>query len=118
MNTILSYFDLTHGLAERRAAAPAMVERPPVLPQYLALAAGVAAETLLRRSIAGEPPGAGLGAAAAQIALGLAVALAIFPAVYRNAFDPERPILVQLFAIFAAGIGWQSLLQAATGAGR
>src|SRR5262249_24887101 len=43
----------------------------------------------------------------------------IFPLVYRRTFDRDQPALVQLGPIFAAGIGWQSLLstvvKAATG---
>jgi hypothetical protein len=41
------------------------------------------------------------------------VGLIIFPSVYRGAFDPDKPIFVQLCAIFAAGMGWQSLLHTA-----
>ncbi len=37
----------------------------------------------------------------------------IFPAVYKNAFDPDKPLIVQLGAIFAAGMGWESLLATA-----
>ena len=113
MNAIASYFDLTAGLAERRAMAPIKLERPPVSPQYVALATGVAAEPFVTRFIAHQP--LGLAAILPQIAFGLMIATILFPGVYRNAFDPERPILVQLCAIFAAGIGWQSLFHAAAG---
>lgn len=113
MNTILSYFDLTAGLAERRAKAPAMPPRPPVVPQYLALAAGVVVEPFVHRFIAHQPIDA--GSLWQQALFGLVIAIIIFPGIYRNAFDPERPIFVQLCAIFASGIGWQSLFQASTG---
>lgn len=113
MNAIASYFDLTAGLAERRAKAPIKLERPPVAPQYLALAAGVTAEPFVSRFIAHQP--VGLAVILPQIVFGLIIATLLFPGVYRNAFDPERPIFVQLCAIFAAGIGWQSLFHAATG---
>jgi hypothetical protein len=112
MNAIASYFDLTDGLAERRAAAPIKLERPPVVPQYLALAAGVAAEPFLARFIARQP--LGLADILPQTVFGLIVAIIIFPGVYRNAFDPERPIFVQICAIFASGIGWQSMVHLAT----
>ena len=36
--------------------------------------------------------------------------VAIFPAVYKNAFNPHKPLFVQLCAVFAAGLGWQSLM--------
>jgi hypothetical protein len=42
-----------------------------------------------------------------------------FPAVYRNSFDGDKPLGVLLGPIFAAGIGWQSVigtvLEAVTG---
>ncbi|HEY5713273.1 MAG TPA: hypothetical protein VIT38_15365 [Allosphingosinicella sp.] len=112
MDAIASYFDLTAGLAERRAMAPIKLERPPVAPQYLAVAAGVAAEPILSRFIAHQP--LGLAAILPQVVFGVIVAIIVFPGVYRNAFDPERPIFVQICAIFACGVGWQSLLHAAT----
>ncbi len=34
----------------------------------------------------------------------------VFPAVYKNAFDPTKPLIIQFGAIFAAGMGWESLL--------
>jgi hypothetical protein len=40
------------------------------------------------------------------------MAIAILPAVYKNAFDPDKPMLVQLCALFSSGLGWQSLFQA------
>jgi hypothetical protein len=40
----------------------------------------------------------------------LIVTFAIFPAVYRRAWDPDKPMFVQLCTIFSAGLGWQSLL--------
>jgi hypothetical protein len=41
------------------------------------------------------------------------VGLVVFPAVYRRAFDSEKPLFVQLCTIFVAGLGWQSLLTTA-----
>jgi hypothetical protein len=40
----------------------------------------------------------------------LITGVVIFPSVYRNAFDSAKPLVVQLAAIFAAGMGWQTLL--------
>jgi len=48
-----------------------------------------------------------------RILFALIVGLAIFPAVYKSAFDPDKPLFVQLCAIFAAGMGWESLLKTA-----
>lgn len=114
MPAVTSYFDLA------RNVRPSVVGRstetkPAVLPQYLALAAGVFAEPLLHSYIAERSFGLNWGEAWQQLLFGLIAAVVIFPGVYRSAFDPERPFLVQLCAIFASGIGWQSLFQAATG---
>jgi hypothetical protein len=49
---------------------------------------------------------------ATRTGFALLMAIALLPAVYKNAFDPEKPILVQLCALFASGLGWQSLFQA------
>jgi hypothetical protein len=37
----------------------------------------------------------------------------IFPAIYKNAFDPDKPVIVQLAPIFTAGLGWHTLLSTA-----
>lgn len=42
------------------------------------------------------------------------VAIAIFPAVFRNSYDKENPGFVQLCVTFASGLGYQSLFTAAT----
>ena len=115
MRGLASYFDLTAGLAERRIAGPNIPERPPVLPQYLALAAGVATEPFVHQFTQDRTFDIA-GAIGIHLLFGLIVAIVVFPGVYRNAFDPERPIFVQLCAIFASGIVWQSLFQSATGA--
>ena len=40
----------------------------------------------------------------------LITAFIAFPAVYRNSFDKDKPIVVLLAPIFTAGIGWQSIV--------
>ena len=53
------------------------------------------------------------------MAFSVIAAVIVFPAVYRNAFDPTKPLFIQVIPIFTAGLGWQSLLttaaKAATG---
>lgn len=114
MTTIASYFDLGRDL-RKGGPRDAAAAKPAVLPQYLALAAGVVAEPLLHGYIANRSFAISWDQAWQQLLFGLIVAIVIFPGIYRNAFDPERPFLVQLCAIFASGIGWQLLFQAATG---
>ncbi len=51
------------------------------------------------------------------IAFAIIVALIAFPAVYRRAFDTDRPNWVQMIPIFTAGIGWQTLVDVAVEVG-
>jgi hypothetical protein len=44
------------------------------------------------------------------ILFALITAFLAFPAVYRNSFDRDKPLGVLLAPIFAAGIGWQSIV--------
>ena len=48
-----------------------------------------------------------------RTAFALLMAIVLLPAVYKNAFDPDKPMLVQLCALFVSGLGWQSLFQTA-----
>ncbi len=41
------------------------------------------------------------------------VAIIVFPAIYRKAFDSDRPAWIQLIPIFTAGLGWQTLVDSA-----
>lgn len=113
MGNLTRYFDLA-SWSRAKDARSDPTKRPAVLPQYLALALGVFAEPLIKRYAAEQTFGLDWQSAGPAVLFGLLIALAIFPAVYRNAFDPERPLFVQLCAIFASGIGWQSLFQAGT----
>lgn len=115
--SIASYFDLRPTESDRARTRTRSTEQPvPVIPQYLALAAGIVVEPFLHEFM--ETHGFDLtwSRVGAQLAFGLVMGLIVFPGVYKNAFDPTRPIFVQLCAIFASGIGWQSLFQAATSA--
>lgn len=113
MNDIVRYFDLSSRRKKMGNAPPAEPPaKPPVIPQYAALAAGVIAEPFIHEYIKSQTYSLSWTGAGQLVVFGLVMAVIIFPAVYRNAFDPERPLFVQLCAIFAAGIGWQSLFQA------
>ena len=117
---IINYFDLqstvgsvlpTKGAAKRVAAETA-AKHAAVLPQYGAVALGVLADPLLRNYIETQHFALDLAGIAGRTGFALLMAIALLPAVYKNAFDPEKPILVQLCALFASGLGWQSLFQA------
>jgi hypothetical protein len=96
---LFDYFQLADGPA-------------PVLPQYFAVLLGIIAEPFFN---AYRTTG-GFGKVKLSIGLlvfSVIVACLILPAVYKNAFDPDKPLFVQLCAIFAAGVGWQTLLASA-----
>jgi hypothetical protein len=105
-----SYFDLT----PRERGPQTGVVLLPWWPQYLTLVLGITIQPFFeayQQTAHWEVSGA-IG----RFAFAIIVGLLIFPSVYRGAFDSEKPIFTQLCAIFAAGMGWQSLLHtAATG---
>jgi hypothetical protein len=119
LNSIIRYFDLAsetrkggaYAVAENVGAKPAAW-----WPQYLALVLGIFVQPPFENfrnthqwDFALLPH---------WIPFAVIVSLAIFPAVYKNAFDPTRPMFVQLCTIFAGGLGWQALLQTAVAVGR
>ena len=97
--------------AKKRVAAPT-AKHAAVLPQYGAVTLGVLADPLLRNYIETKSFALDISGIAAGTGFALLMAIAILPAVYKNAFDPDKPILIQLCALFASGLGWQSLFQA------
>jgi hypothetical protein len=118
LNEIVSYFDLQsrqrpsiHAGAARATAADQ--SHAPVLPQYAAVAAGVLVDPLLRSYIDSQTFNFDFWSLLTRAGFALLMAILLLPAVYKNAFDPEKPILVQLCALFTSGVGWQSLFQTA-----
>lgn len=113
-NRVFQYFDLQ---SERRGAKAAEAhgadeeKRLPIIPQYIALVIGIVVEPFLRDYVVTGSWSWATGAIIGRAVFGLLIGLAVFPAVYKNGFDPESPGFVQLCAIFAAGFGWQSLIQ-------
>jgi hypothetical protein len=73
-------------------------------------AAGVIVEPFLRNYVTQGGWQIDFNTLTGRVAFGLIIGIMILPAVYRQAFDPQKPILVQLAAIFPMGIGWQSLV--------
>ena len=111
-NRLIRYFDLNSG---QRGVQP---PPNPVWPQYLVVAAGVLVEPYLRNYIQKgnwdvDPAGL-LG----RTIFALLIAVVILPAIYRGAFDPNKPISIQLMALFPLGIGWRSLFDTAVKAGQ
>ena len=115
LNTIIRYFDLQSSL--RRTAPVAQdsgTDSAPVFPQYLAVSAGVIVEPFLRHYIDNGAWGVELSVLWGRIVFGLIIGIVILPGIYKSSFDPSKPVLVQLAALFPLGIGWQSLFTSAT----
>lgn len=115
LNRIIRYFDLQ---SAQRTAAPvgykAGAKTAPVLPQYIAVSAGVVIEPLLRGYIESGIWGFDFETFWGRLVFGLIIGVVILPGIYKSTFDPKQPILIQLAALFPLGIGWQSLFTSAT----
>jgi len=116
MINLKSYFDLNSGVG-RRTRKPSALDVAPkspkyVLPQYLALVLGVIIQPFLQ-SFQKDGHWPDLGSICGRLVFGIIVGILIFPGVYKNAWDPEKPLFVQLCAIVASGLGWQTLLATA-----
>jgi hypothetical protein len=114
LGEIVRYFDLQSEHRSPTGAAKGLTggKYAPVLPQYGAVALGVLADPVLRQYIETKSFALDVPSIAAGTGFALLMAIAILPAVYKNAFDPDKPMLVQLCALFSSGLGWQSLFQA------
>jgi hypothetical protein len=111
---IVQYFDLQSVAREYRLESYDSVKDRtslPVLPQYLALVAGIAVQPFL--AVFQETRRWDLSGWQGWVPFSLIVGLIIFPGIYKRSFDPEKNLFVQLCAVFASGLGWQSLLATA-----
>ena len=111
MNKLKRYFDLLSGAREQRATSlhgEADGKKLHWLPQYFFLIFGITIQPFMvnyQNNKAWNLDGFG-----GWLIFAIIISVIIFPAVYKSAFDPEKPLFVQLCAIFASGIGWESLL--------
>jgi hypothetical protein len=115
---ISQYFDLgavTRIRSQFDPQNPPTIKQPAAwLPQYIAVALGVAVEPFLHTYIATKHWFSNITPdLLPQTVFGLMMAVLIFPGVYKSSFDPANPRFVQFCAIFATGIGWQSLFSTA-----
>lgn len=85
-----------------------------MLPQYVALVFGVLVQPFLENFRTTGEWNADWTSLLKWGVFALLVGLIIFPSVYRKAFDPGQPKLVQFCIIFVAGIGWQALFATVT----
>ena len=115
VDNLLRYFDLASASRPEGPEPVADQGAAPGIPQYAALFLGIAVEPLFDSYRTTHVWN--FGAFPGWLLFSVIVAVLIFPAVYKNAYEPTRPIFVQLCSIFASGIGWQALLQTAVKAG-
>ena len=112
INRALKYFDLQAG---RRPSQPVGFGKSltefPVLPQYVALVLGIIAQPFLAKYASSQVWD--IHALPGWIVFAVIIGVVIFPSVYTHSLDPSKTIFVQLCVIFAAGIGWQSVIQVA-----
>jgi hypothetical protein len=111
MNKIMHYFDLAPASSRGHGADQVRPTLLPWWPQYLTLVLGITIQPFFeayQKTSHWE-----INGPIGRVVFALIVGVLIFPSVYKGAFDPDKPIFIQLCAIFAAGMGWQSLLHTA-----
>lgn len=113
VNGIIRYFDLQSGKRTLNAVAHGGKggASAAVLPQYIALVVGIVVQPYLQHYMQTNQWSLSLSDVIGRLIFGVIIGALAFPGVYKNAFDPDKPLIVQLCAIFAAGIGWQSLIE-------
>lgn len=111
MNRIIDYFNLGSNVGPKTGRG---VGRPGALhwlPQYLTLVLGIVVQPFFA---AYQQTGQwNFNGITGRVLFASIVGVVVFPAVYKKAFDPDKPLFVQLCAIFAVGMGWESLLRTA-----
>ena len=116
INGIIHYFDLQSGRRGTGQGYSAGQELR-VLPQYIALVLGIAVQPFLAQFQITHEWIVDVHQWLSWSLFAVITGLLIFPGVYKSAFDPTKPQFVQFCGIFAAGVGWKSLLTAAAKAG-
>jgi len=110
LNDVIGYFDLQ---SHRRTLLPeqqaANGQSFPVWPQYAALVLGIAVQPFFAKFQ--QTHMWNLDGWQGWVVFSLIAGILIFPGIYKKTFDASGNLWVQLCAIFASGIGWQSLLE-------
>ena len=111
MDSVIRYFDLASEIRPKRPREKGE-GAPPAhwLPQYLALLLGIVVQPFIQGYMAtGTWSARGFWG---WVLASVIIALMAFPAVYKNSFDPGKPVAVQFAIIFSSGMGWQSIVGA------
>jgi len=111
-NKIIGYFDVTADYRPNGPRAISTMKKIHWLPQFLALVAGISVQPFMQHYMAtGSWNFEGfLGRVLASLIIGIMG----FPAVYKKGYDQRTSILIiQLFTLFTAGMGWTTLCNTA-----
>ena len=114
LNRVVGYLDLNsdlkRGLQPHEVAKTSKGTRARALPQWIALLLGIFIQPPLAEF---RKTGQwNFGGSWSWLLFSVIVAVAIFPSVYRAAFDDSKPWLVNIAPIFTAGLGWEALFGA------
>ncbi len=110
IDNLLRYLDLQseHRYLNVKAKDKGMKSKAlPVIPQYIALVAGITLQPYLVAFQTNH--NWDFHGLVSWLIFALITAVTIFPIVYKKTFDPNSSLFVQLCTIFSAGVGWQSL---------
>ncbi len=106
-NSILRYFNLNDpGRQVLREPARAAVAAG-AWPQWLALICGIFIQPYL--SHYRETREWNFAGSEGWLLFSILVGIAVFPSVYRAAFDSKKPWLVLIAPSFTAGLGWEAI---------
>lgn len=112
MNSVIRYFDLNRDIRPKHAMGVSDEEKQVSWQiQYFALLLGIVIQPYF--AYFQQHREWKLDALSGWILFSIIVALVCFPGLYRNSFDPKKPVFLQLIPIFTAGLGWQSLFATA-----
>jgi hypothetical protein len=110
---MLSYFDLLRARPARIQAGPAL----PAIWRQLIIYGSVIIGILVLPLIQSAALSVSEAFAWRNVLIALVIGLGIFPTAYRNAFDPNSPLLSQAGVAVMTGFGWENLFHAAVSAG-
>ncbi len=111
MSKLLEYFDLGSTAQPKTGRGQSPKKIFHWVPQYLTLVLGIVVQPFF--AIYQQTGQWNFSGITGRVLFAAIVGIVVFPAVYKRAFDPDKPLFVQLCAIFALGMGWESLLRTA-----
>lgn len=110
MNKFIRYFDINSKLRSKLPKGVAVVggsTKIHWIPQWITLLLGILIQPYLTSySLTGHW---NFSSFWGWLPFSIIVAIVIFPSIYRNVFDENKPLLVLLAPIFTSGLGWNAI---------